>query len=206
MPETIDLTPILNSLHLPRYRQQIEEAWEKEQTERHRFWKEVDENKKAEFINGIGLYDSPVYGRHWMASSNLLTVLLPFVKEHRLGKVGAEKVMIRCTRNDYEPDICFWRKEVANTFSSEQSAFPPPAFVVEILFKSTEARNRGIKFEDYALHGVEEYWIVDVENACIEQYFLEGDSFKMHLKADSGEVKSTVIVGFEVKVLSVFEE
>ncbi|MEY4539280.1 MAG: hypothetical protein RLZZ306_1037, partial [Bacteroidota bacterium] len=30
---------------------------------------------------------------------------------HQLGFVGIEKIMITLTRNDYEPDICFFKKE-----------------------------------------------------------------------------------------------
>ncbi len=42
-----------------------------------------------------------------------------------------------------------------------QSKFPAPDLIVEVLSESTEANDRGIKFEDYAAHGVVEYWIVD---------------------------------------------
>lgn len=81
-----------------------------------RAWADVDENIKAEFILGEIIYHSPVYGRHWMASSNMTTELLPYVKKQKLGKVGYEKVMVRLTRNDYEPDICFWSTEKTASF------------------------------------------------------------------------------------------
>ncbi|MGB0524391.1 MAG: Uma2 family endonuclease [Flammeovirgaceae bacterium] len=204
MSPELDIKPILNSLHLPKYLEAIQQAWEEEQKKRHAFWKEIDESVKAEFINGIGVYDSPVYGRHWQASSNILTELLPHVKHNALGRVGVEKVMIRCTRNDYEPDICFWRKEIADTFEETQSAFPPPNFIIEILSKSTEERDRGIKFQDYALHGVEEYWLVDVANNCIEQYYLKGNEFQLHIKASSGELVAKTIQGFKLNILDVF--
>ena len=39
--------------------------------------------------------------------------------------------------------------------------YPAPDFIAEILSPSTDERDRGIKFEDYAAHGVGEYWLLD---------------------------------------------
>jgi len=203
--ENFSLNSIVRSLHFAQHLQQLQEIWQEEQTKRHAFWKNIDETQKAEFINGEGIYDSPVYARHWMASSNILTELLPYVKKHQLGKVGVEKVMIRCTRNDYEPDICFWKKERSQDFTQKQSAFPPPDFVIEILSKSTEERDRGIKFEDYAWHGIEEYWLIDTDKQTVEQYFLQEKQFVLHQLFTQGLIVSKVIEGFQLTVKDIFE-
>lgn len=184
----------------------LEKVWREEQILRHTFWAEVDENLKAEFILGEIIYHSPIYGRHWMASSNILTQLLPFVKQYNLGKVGIEKVMVRLTRNDYEPDICFWPKSVSENFGKTQSAFPPPEFVVEILSESTRDRDYGIKMTDYALHGVKEYWIVDPENCTVEQYLLQQNQYQLVQKLKEGVLKSAVITDFQIEVSLIFEE
>ena len=185
---------------------ELTQLWEAEQVKRHTFWADIDENIKAEFIDGEIIYHSPVYRRHWKTSSELMTLMLPYVKKNNLGEIGAEKVMIRCTRNDYEPDICFWRKEVADTFTPKQSAFPPPDFIVEILSDSTEGRDRGIKFIDYAKHGVTEYWIIDTNTKTIEQYILniEKMEYDLNLKVREGKLKSIAIEGFEIEVQSIF--
>ncbi len=203
--ETVAIQSIVRSLHFSQYLQQLQEIWQIEQEKRHNFWKNIDESQKAEFINGEGVYDSPIYAKHWLASSNILTELLPHVKKNKLGKVGVEKVMIRCSRNDYEPDICFWTKEKSENFSQKQSAFPPPDFVIEILSKSTEERDRGIKFEDYALHGVQEYWIVDTDRQSIEQYFLGDTQFELHKVFSEGSIESKIITGFRIAVKEIFE-
>ena len=59
------------------------------------------------------------------------------------------------------PDICFWSKEKADGFLDDQMIFPAPDFVVEILSKSTTKNDRTIKHQDYAAHGIREYWIID---------------------------------------------
>jgi len=133
---------------------ETEKVWREEQVQRHTFWAEVDENVKAEFILGEIIYHSPIYGRHWMASSNILTQLLPYVKENNLGKIGIEKVMIRLTRNDYEPDICFWSKSQSDGFGKIQSAFPPPEFVIEILSDSTRERDYGVCLNQKLFQGL----------------------------------------------------
>lgn len=184
----------------------LEKVWREEQILRHTFWAEVDENLKAEFILGEIIDHSPIHGRHWMASSNILTQLLPFVKQYNLGKVGIEKVMVRLTRNDYEPDICFWPASVSENFGKTQSAFPPPEFVVEILSESTRDRDYGIKMTDYALHGVKEYWIVHPENCAVEQYLLQQNQYQLVQKLKEGVLKSAVITDFQIEVSLIFEE
>ncbi|MFN8347574.1 MAG: Uma2 family endonuclease [Spirosomataceae bacterium] len=196
---------ILQAPNLRKLIDELETAWVEEQKRRHEFWAEIDENIKAEFIMGEIVYHSPIYGRHWMASSNLTRRLLPYVYDNQLGKVAYEKVMVRLTRNDYEPDICFWHKERTLDFGQKQSAFPPPDFIVEILSDSTKERDYGIKMTDYALHGVAEYWIVDTDNQTVEQYLLEKSHYQLAQKLKSGTLESEVIKGFQINVTEIFE-
>lgn len=200
------LDELLQAPNLRELLDEAEQTWQDEQRRRHAFWADADEGVKAEFILGEVIYHSPIYGRHWMASTNISRYLLPHVYDNKLGKVGYEKVMIRLTRNDYEPDICFWRSEVANTFGLKQSAFPPPDFVVEILSDSTKDRDYGVKMTDYALHGVREFWIVDVEHETIEQYLLEGNAFTLAQKLKDGTLASEAVPGFRIGVKAVFAE
>ncbi|GAB3919051.1 Uma2 family endonuclease [Larkinella terrae] len=203
------MTPIDDLLKAPNLRElldELENTWQEEQRRRHQFWADVDEAKKAEFILGEIIYHSPVYGRHWMASTTILGYFIPHVRENRLGKVGVEKVMVRLTRNDYQPDICFWNKEKADRFEQKQSAFPPPDFVVEILSDSTRERDYGIKMTDYALHGVKEYWIVDVEHETVEQYLLHENVFELAQKLKDGFLESEVVSGFRMSIKEIFSE
>jgi Uma2 family endonuclease len=86
----------------------IQSIIESERSERERFYNLIHENVKAEFINGKIVFHSPVRSRHWETAINLSSLLNIFVRNNNLGRVGAEKVMIRLTRNDYEPDIVFF--------------------------------------------------------------------------------------------------
>lgn len=166
----------------------------------------VHENCSAEFINGNIIMHSPVKGIHWRICTNLVTYLNYYVRENNLGLVGNEKVMIQLTRNNYEPDIVFFSKEKAADFTDEQMLFPAPDFVVEILSKSTWENDYGIKFNDYAAHGVSEYWIINPEKHIVEQYILENGEFQIYQKlVEKGTLKAFAIAGFEINIETIFQ-
>jgi len=173
---------------------------------RHKFYENVKEDQKAEFINGKIVLHSPVMLRHNETSFNLANLIRIYVQKHDLGLVGYEKLMIQLTRNDYEPDICFFCKAKSQHFKPDQLFFPTPDFVVEVLSKSTENTDRTIKFEDYQAHGVNEYWIVDPEDCIIEQYILKDNQYKLMLKSGSGKIRSIAMEGFEIPVEAIFDK
>lgn len=76
---------------------------------------------------------------------------------------------------------------------------------MEVLSDSTEERDRGVKFVDYALHGVGEYWIVDPETETVEQYFLEEDTYVLQGALTRGEIAGRVIPGLILPVKAVFD-
>ena len=185
--------------------EELAQTLEAEKAKRREYYALVHEDAKAEFINGEIIYQSPVKRKHWLVSINLSSLLHTYVKKHQLGEIGVEKVMISLTRNDYEPDICFFRKEKAAAFKKDQMHFPAPDFVVEILSDSTEKNDREIKFQDYAAHGVQEYWIIDPGKQTVEQYINEKQAFELRQKfVTSGILQSVVIEGFEAEISDLF--
>lgn len=163
------------------------------------------EDSKAEFINEEIILHSPVKRKHWKVVNKLSAFLSIYVDQNKLGEVGSEKVLIHCTRNDYEPDIVFFTKEKAQPFEANQMLFPPPDLAVEVLSESTRERDYGIKFQDYAAHGIEEYWIIDPDQQSIEQYFLAEGQYHLHQKlVGEGQLKSKVISGFSFALEDIF--
>lgn len=192
-------------LDLPKILEEINSYWMEEESKRNEFFNIVHENHKAEFINGEIILHSPVKNRHWVACTNIATYLNVYVRDNKLGLVGVEKVLVHLTRNDYEPDIVFFGPEKAKHFKADQMLHPAPDLVVEVLSESTYEIDYGIKFTDYAHHGVSEYWIVDPVSQSVEQYFLKENAFFLHQKlTESGIVKSKVVKGFEISVEGIF--
>lgn len=200
------LEQLLNSPRLPAVVQHLHELLDDEAQRRADFIDTVAESEKAEFINGEKVVHSPVKLRHNAVTKRLLVLLDAHVTSHGLGYVGYEKVMISLTRNDYEPDICFFNAGAAAAFHPDQMRFPAPDFVVEVLSVSMAAIDRGVKFEDYAAHGVREYWLIDPDTETVEQYRLTNDSYQLAIKAQTGELRSHAVPGFVIPVRAIFDE
>jgi Uma2 family endonuclease len=200
------LEPLVQSPKLVLYMQQIQAILNDEVRRREEFYENVREDEKAEFINGEIIMHSPVKIEHNIAGKLLLHLLDIHVRKHGLGFVGYEKLLIALTRNDYEPDLCFFRPEKANEFVRGQMKFPAPDFVVEILSSSTVKNDYGVKFEDYAAHGVEEYWIIDAQNEFVEQYLLHEGAYTLVSRMDSGTIASRAVAGFAIPVRALFDE
>lgn len=181
-------------------------ALEREKAKRLDFYNTITEQEKAEFINGEVVVHSPVMKRHNSASLRLAQLMNVHCVKNQLGFVGIEKIMITLTRNDYEPDICFFRKEKALDFQPHQTLFPAPDWVIEILSEGTKERDRGLKFKDYQAHKIEEYWIIDPDNETIEQYHLVNGVYELILKSTEGTIKSFVMDGFQILIRAVFDD
>ena len=206
LPETTLLEQLLKLPRLPVVAQQLDALLSDEAARRAHFIETVLECEKAEFINGEKIVHSPAKFKHTAVLGNLYSLLKVYVMAHDLGWVGFEKVMVSLTRNDYEPDICFFNGAIAARFQPDQMRFPAPDFVVEVLSASTAANDRGVKFDDYAAHGVTEYWIIDPDTETVEQYRLAGTGYELAIKAQTGELRSFAVPGFVIPVRAIFED
>ncbi|MCX6045920.1 MAG: Uma2 family endonuclease [Chloroflexi bacterium] len=205
-PMDVMLEELLHSPKLALYVDKFQRVLEAEHKRRTQFYDQMKEDQKTEFINGEVLVHSPVKLRHNTVTRRLLMLMSAYVQKYDLGLVGYEKILITLTRNDYEPDICFFDKEKSQFFTPDQMQFPAPDFIVEVLSPSTAANDRGIKHTDYAAHGVTEYWIIDPDALFVEQYLLDGDDYELARKTDSGQIASRVIAGFELPVDALFDD
>lgn len=186
------------------FARKLDAALKLEQKKRQEFYREIDEGRKMEFINGEVYFQSPAKLRHTTAVGHLYSLLNAYVSVHGLGFVGSEKMLVSLTRNDYEPDICYFSPLKAKGFKSDQIQFPAPDSVVEVLSESTERRDRTTKFRDYAAHGISEYWIVDAKNRVVEQYELKGEEYLLLLKSKDGLIESVSLKGFAIPIKAVF--
>ena len=204
---TLDLEPILHSPRLPEIAAVLNARLRDETERRERFYEEMSDAQKVEFIDGEVVMHSPVRNRHLTTQLRLAKLLDTFVEQHNLGAVRVEKCLCIFPRNDYEPDIVFFGPEKTSRFHSNTMKFPVPDFAVEVLSDTTERRDRGVKFEDYEAHGVQEYWIIDPTEGreTVEQYVFEDGAFQLRLKSGSGEITSYAISGFRISIRAIFD-
>lgn len=202
----ISLNQILEMPNAALLAEQIQSSLGKENAERNHFYKIVDKNKSAEFINGKIIFGSPDTFAENKTIGKLLSLLGIFVGKNNLGFVGQRTLLVSLTRNDYQPDICFFGNDKKKNFTRDSEFFPAPDLVVEVLSDSTAEKDRTIKFADYAAHGATEYWIVDAEHETIEQYVLQNEKYELLLKAKDGTIQSVVLPDFRIQIRAVFDE
>jgi Uma2 family endonuclease len=149
---------------------------------------------------------SPAKHQHLRITTRVSKLLDTYVSLRSLGVVNTEKCLCVFPRNDYEPDIVFFGVVKSASLKPDTLKFPVPDLAVEVLSSSTEARERGVKFEDYAANGVGEYWIIDAEAATLEQYLLQNETYQLSLKSGSGQLKSEVITGLTIPLEALFDD
>lgn len=201
----VDVSALLDSPCLPELAEAINERLENERAKRQAFYQDMTDDQKMEFIGGEVVLHSPAKARHLWVKGNILQMMRAHVLHRGLGQVLDEKALCVFPRNDYEPDIVFFGPGKAAQIEPGTMKFPIPDLAVEIVSESTEQRDRGVKFNDYQIHGVGEYWIVDPEAEVVEQFVNTGTRFELRLKSGSGEVESPVITGFRIPIRSCFD-
>lgn len=141
---------------------------------REEFRDKIQPHEKGEFINGETIMRSPARDSHNLTRALIERLLSTAIDAGKApGRIVSEKAMCAFTRNDYEPDVAWFGPDKAKLIGPDTTLYPVPDFIVEILSPATRKRDRGVKFDDYAAHGVAEYWIVDADERTVEQHVLE---------------------------------
>ena len=199
------IQPLLHSPLLPEIVETLQSRVREEAERRRKFYEDLRDDQKAEFVDGQVVLHSPARDKHIAVRQNLERLLGTYVSLQGVGKVRTEKCLCVFPRNDYEPDVVFFGAEKAAGLADDTMKFPIPDFVAEVLSESTEDRDRGLKFEDYEAHGVAEYWIIDPGAEVVEQYLRRGDRFYLALKSGSGEIASPTVAGFRIPIRALFD-
>ena len=98
---------------------------------------------------------------HQTIVGNLYAELRQHIRKHRLGVVFVAPCdVVLASSTVLEPDI-FFVSAARRHIIGEKNLSGPPDLVVEVLSESSGRMDRDIKFRQYALHGVPEYWLVD---------------------------------------------
>jgi Uma2 family endonuclease len=201
------LKPILKSPLLPDYVAQLSSYLQVEAKRRKAFYNWLDEDTRAEFIDGEIIIHSPAREVHSLALDNLGEQIKAFVVKNNLGLVRKEQALVRMKRSDVMPDLLFFENEKAKHIKLNTKLYPIPDFVVEIVSPSTEQNDRKRKYVEYALNGVTEYWIVDADKKEVEQYLLIGNEYKLRKKLDELDtIECIVLEGLYIEVSSIFNE
>jgi len=157
------------------------------------------DDARYELIDGE-LIVAPAPNMEHQRSSRRLTYRIErLLMDTGLGEVFHAPFDVVLSQNDtVQPDLAFVSNERAHiiTAANIQGA---PDLAIEILSPSTAERDKTVKRELYARHGVREYWLVDTIARTISQLLLRGAEFELAGVFGPGEtLTSPTLGGFQL--------
>ena len=147
---------------------------------------------------------APLTG-HQMISIALASRLYLFVEEKGLGTVVAALTDVVLSDTDVvQPDVLFVSSQRIHILTRENIQGAPD-LVVEILSPATSERDRTIKLDLYAQHGVKEYWIVDSDARMITVLLRDERGFEVAGNYREGQtLRSPTLAGFTIELDAIF--
>jgi Uma2 family endonuclease len=146
---------------------------------------------------------------HQMVSDNLFFLIRSFLKTNPIGTIVSTPGLILSNFSGVIPDLVFFRREQRDTIVKDDRLHGPPALVVEILSPSAAniRRDRVVKLQLYAKHGVPEYWIIDPRNMILERYVDQGSSLTLlETLRYEDSLSSTALPGFSCQMSEIFSQ
>jgi Uma2 family endonuclease len=118
----------------------------------------------------------------------LVTLLKDY--EHRAGG-GVVVAPFDIVLSDYDalqPDVVFFGDAKRAGIDPLQGAYVVPDLAIEVLSRSTEARDRGRKMALLAHYGLPEYWLVDPSVNVLEVHARSAGGFVLIRAFESSEL------------------
>jgi Uma2 family endonuclease len=166
-----------------------------------------DDNNRYELIEGE-LFVSRAPGlSHQRVLQNIQKFLLFYLDQNPIGILVPGPGAIFSDYDAVIPDIAFVRNERWGELVTGEKLTGALDLIIEVISPGAENRRRDFtaKRQLYGKYGIEEYWIVDIENREVLVYRNENHSLReiAKLKNDD-EVTSPVLPGFHLHVAEVF--
>lgn len=143
----------------------------------YRDYLDTPDDVRYQLIEGDLVREPAPTTTHQTILVNLAVLLAPFVKSNGLGRVFTAPTDVYLSdTNVVQPDVLFVSAARAHLIT-ERDVHGAPDLVIEIASPSTERRDRQVKREIYARHGVSEYWLVHPLDRTVETFRLENGRF-----------------------------
>ena len=168
---------------------------------------ETSDDERYELLHGELIMAAAPLIAHQYILIKLVAKVETFVDECNLGTVYCAPFdVVLSEYNVVQPDLLFVSNERAQIITRENIQGAPD-LVVEILSPATAERDRSVKFELYAEHGVQEYWIVDPDARTITVFLLnEGEFEEVDTYSEGETLTSPMLAGFTFKLEGKFRQ
>ena len=130
-----------------------------------------------------------------------------FLETFPIGEIVANSGVILSEHSGVIPDLLVFLNEQRDTIITNDRLTGPPALVVEVLSPGSAniRRDRVVKLQLYARHGVSEYWIVDPLNLALDRYVRQGSSLVLLETLGTDDTLSTTILpNFSCEMSEIF--
>ncbi len=162
-----------------------------------------DDGQRYEIIGGELIVSPAPLLNHQAVAGTLFMWLRLFVSTHRLGEVYGAPTDVRLTPyNTVQPDMLFIAQ---GRLDIRRRAYVDgaPDLVVEVLSDRTRRVDLVQKRALYAMAGVPEYWIADIDARSLTMLTLVEGQYQM-IEQDEDVARSLIVPGFEIAVADVF--
>jgi len=154
-----------------------------------------------EIIEGVMKVTPAPFDKHQAILGYLYFEIEYFLRNNPKGIVRIAARDVKFAENlTYQPDILYISKERLN-INKEEYVNGPPDFIIEILSKGTLTLDTRQKFNDYEIHGVKEYWIVEPYNVKLSEFYYLKDGKYEQFELENDIIKSKVIEGLEIDLV-----
>jgi Uma2 family endonuclease len=166
-----------------------------------------EDGRRYELYDGEVIVTPAPYPRHQRVAQHVGELL----REYELARGGlafSVPIDIVFTKFDVlQPDVVFFLPERCSLVNMMQAAEVRPDLAIEVLSRSTEARDRGRKMQQLARFGVPEYWIVDPVRNTLEIHTRPGDHgyVSVSVYADGDTASSHVLTELTFNTRRLFQ-
>jgi Uma2 family endonuclease len=137
-----------------------------------------DDGRRYELYDGEVVVSSTPFPRHQRVAYHIGQILGDY-EQRNGGFVFTVPIdIVFSEHNVVQPDLVYFREERRHLIHMMAATRAAPDLAVEVLSRSTEARDRGRKMQMLARFGVPEYWIVDPIKNALEIYVLHAPAYK----------------------------
>ncbi|HMV48828.1 MAG TPA: Uma2 family endonuclease [Blastocatellia bacterium] len=162
----------------------------------------LDEDTRAEWVNGrIEIMASPAAINHQNIAIFLDRVLGIYIESHDLGQLIFAPYVMRMAAiaRGREPDLIFVRKDRAHLITRHYLDGPAD-LAIEIVSPESRKRDRKVKFAEYQIAGISEYWLIDPDKQTADFYQLDEDgSYEAAALDEEGFYHSRAVAGFRLR-------
>jgi Uma2 family endonuclease len=143
-----------------------------------------DDGRRYELYDGEVIVVPSPFPRHQRVAHHIGAILDDY--ERRAGGLVfcVPIDIVFSEHNVVQPDVVYFREERRHVIDMMAVTRAAPDLAVEVLSRSTEARDRGRKMQLLARFSVPEYWIVDPVKKTLEIYVLRGSDYELIVACD----------------------